>query len=248
MWTTLPQKALQFTPVVPRSARPRRRFGRRHLDTELLNPACLCIMLCRLSQGYTSVGYERKILATMARSAYVTRNLRMRYAVEVWHDEVEDRLILHCSSSQSSSGVALMTRRITANLLQSLAQLLVAIDSNIRQMPADLQKEALYYAHQSALAQAVSNPASPLRSTAAKADTVFLVTKVNVSVLSDTDYALTLAGAQCQDITMSMSRNDLHCLWHLLQLNARAASWDLPAVANWFEPDQDLRANRIAPI
>lgn len=160
--------------------------------------------------------------------------------------ETEDRLIILAQDSEGRSTSLLMTRRLTARLINALATVLERSNVVASTAPAEIRDAIVLMEHQGALtgsdlsSQGQAEPTKePVASEPTKAATTApaLVSKIDVKT-APMEFHLAFHGVAGAPVTATLNRVDLHRVVDVLKRKAEAAEWNIPIVASWLEPGE----------
>lgn len=160
----------------------------------------------------------------------------------VFH-ESEDRLVILASNTTGKQDALMLTRRLTARLINGLAAILEQSNIAASKASDDLRNDIILMEHQVAIA--VGQPSSegvtgqpgkllPLETTQLRPR---LVSKVNI-MTNPLDFHVVLQGAHGAPVGLVVNRVELHRVVEVLKRQAEGAGWNLQIDANWLGDDQ----------
>lgn len=176
-------------------------------------------------------------------SATVAAFHAVRFTV-LFH-EAEDRLLVLASDAKGGQEGLVLTRRLTARLINGFATILERSNIAASTAPDELRNDIVLMEHQGALAGSellapVGEPQTqaPAASTGGKVQIrPRLVTSVDVKT-NPTDFHMVLKAAGGLPVAVVLNRLDLHRIVELLRQKAEAAGWNLQIEADWLGDDQ----------
>jgi hypothetical protein len=155
--------------------------------------------------------------------------------------EAEDRLVLSADGRGGERVTLLITRRLTARLLNALASLLERSNPRARQAPSPLRGDVVLLEHQAAI-QAPSQttlapsgpvPGAPPRHLVPPA----LLTAVDVRNRAS-HFSLAFRDARQPLVTCDLTRVELHRVVQLMLTKVTEAGWCISVDASWLGLEQ----------
>lgn len=159
--------------------------------------------------------------------------------------EGEDRLILVGTDPAGAPQAMLLTRRLTARLINGIAGALERSNIVASSAPEEMRSDIVLMEHQVALAgagQGEASPASADETPAANQDlslTPALVTNVKL-VTNPQNFELVFGPNAGAHLQLVLNRLDLHRFLEVLKRQAEHAGWNLQIDAEWLGDDQSL--------
>jgi hypothetical protein len=161
----------------------------------------------------------------------------------VFH-EAEDRLLVLAADGAGEQQGLVLTRRLTARLINGLAVILERSNVAASTAPDELRSDIVLMEHQGALAGTdAAAPAGEAQAQAPTADpagtvqiNLRLVTSVDIKT-NPRDFHMALKTAVGEPVAVVLNRLDLHRLVELLKRQADTAGWNLQIEADWLGDD-----------
>ena len=158
--------------------------------------------------------------------------------------ESEDRLFLLAFDANGAQVGLMLTRRLTARLINGLANLLERSNVAASTAPEELKSDIVLMEHQGALAETKTLASSSgsqqqtntLAGTGSTKVTQRLVTTVNIKT-NPKDFHIVLQAPDGVPVATAMNRFDLHRFVELLKRQAETAGWNLQIDAAWLDDD-----------
>lgn len=156
--------------------------------------------------------------------------------------EREDRLLLLAMDQKGAQEGLVLTRRLTARLINGLAKLLENSNVAASTAPEELKDDIVLMEHQGALAstQAVPVSGDTTPQVQQRGATLRvpqrLVETVNIKT-NPRDFHIVLQAESSVPVATVLNRLDLHRFVELLKRQAVDAGWNLPIDAAWLGED-----------
>ena len=159
-------------------------------------------------------------------------------------NEQDDRLVALASDTSGAQEGLMLTRRLTARLVNGIAAILEKSNVTASKAPGELRNDIVLMEHQGAIAGVPEPPAggpegqpveNPTNSTVQI--TFRLVSTVNIKT-NPMNFQMVLQAAGGGPVGVVLNRDDLHRLLELLKRLADVADWNLPIDAAWLDEKQ----------
>lgn len=156
--------------------------------------------------------------------------------------ESEDRLLLLAANGNGAQEGLVLTRRLTARLINGLAALLERSNVAASTAPEDLKNDIVLMEHQGALAGTEAASSETAGKAAVMPENSMaripqrLVNTVNIKT-NPADFHIVLQAPGGVPVATAMNRLDLHRLVELLKRKSETAGWNLQIDAAWLGDD-----------
>ncbi|WIJ24034.1 hypothetical protein [Devosia sp. RR2S18] len=162
--------------------------------------------------------------------------------LKILFHEPEDRLIVLALDAGGGQQALLLTRRLTARLINGIASIIERSNTAASKAPDAMRSDIVLMEHQGAIAgvgqgnTGVSKPETDASAGETIQVTPRLVTTVNIKV-TPKDFHMVVQGGGGAPVAVVLNRLDLHRLVELLKRQAEAAGWNLQIEADWLGDD-----------
>lgn len=180
---------------------------------------------------------------TPAPQSFQARSLTLTY------NAPEDRLVLLVVGAGNEKVGMLITRRLTARLINGLAGILEKSSPAVSRAPAEMREDVVLLEHQEAVGRPGSQGQKDAAPLAGKSGTAqggqpvqikpILLTAIDVST-KPTHFELKLKSGENVITGFIATRNELHRTLGMLKSKAQEADWNLSLEASWLGPDQSM--------
>lgn len=156
------------------------------------------------------------------------------------YSEPQDRLTLLAANHQGQGVHVTLTRRLTARIINGLAQLLEQSNALAAAAPVEMRDDIVLMEHQDALYGHGQDPIPVGTDSGAAAPDLpspRLVTAVDVTVTPAT-FEIRLREGDIALVALSLDRLQVHRLIEALSQQAEGAAWNIGLDAGWLEPGQ----------
>lgn len=165
------------------------------------------------------------------------------------YSEAEDRLLVLADGQGGERVTILVTRRLTARLLNALASLLERSSATARQAPSPLRDDVVLLEHQGAVQAAARQVASAPKPTSAPAPVSVpeappqlllpptLLAAIDVKT-KPSHFSLTFRDARLTLATCDLTRAELHRVVQVLLIKMDEVDWNIRVEATWLGAGQ----------
>lgn len=161
-------------------------------------------------------------------------------ALAIGFNPLEDRIILDCGAG-TGAAVFLLTRRLTAQLLNGIAAVLERSNALASKTAGDVRTGIILMERQGALAHGrrLAAPQAQKREGELKVASPVkikgrLVTNVQLTT-KPRSFELVLQAGRTPPATLVLSRMELHRILEVLKQQAEKAGWNIQLEADWLE-------------
>jgi hypothetical protein len=165
-----------------------------------------------------------------------TNSVPEKYQLSFGYSQAEDRLVMIMQSGGKLSNL-LFTRRLTALLINGLADILVRSSAMASRAPEALREDIVLMEHQSVMQQAQAATTVPAPPPQAPIDAreiaaPILIQTINIATHPN-HFVLEFKPEQGPAVIAALNRADLHRVLEVLKRRADEANWNLPVGAAW---------------
>lgn len=191
--------------------------------------------------GQTS-NYDRT--ARQSGSVVTKHPLAVRL-LSLLYNEAEDRLVFVAADEAGTRLAPVLTRRLTARLIDGVAAILEKSNLAASTMPADIQADLVLLEHQEAVAHRPygssktdggSPDARPETGRRMQLPNIF-VTSVDI-VTRPTHFEIHIRNGKAVAAHFNCNRPELHRVLDMLVARASQADWGIAVKAEWLAPDR----------
>jgi hypothetical protein len=161
-----------------------------------------------------------------------------KYQLSFGYSQAEDRLVMLMQSGGELSSL-LFTRRLTALLINGLADILVGSSAMASRAPEAMREDIVLMEHQSVMQQAQAAAPAPAPGPAPQppgqpreSAAPMLVQTINIATHPN-HFVLEFRPGEGASVTAALNRADLHRVLEVLKRRADEANWNLPVGAAW---------------
>lgn len=166
-------------------------------------------------------------------------------SLSLFYNEAEDRLVFLATDEAGTRLALVLTRRLTARLIDGVASILQKSNLAASMMPADIQADLVMLEHQEAVAHRAhgssktdggSPDARPATGWPMQLPGIF-VTSVDI-VTMPTHFRIRIRNGKAVAAHFDCNRSELHRVLDMLVARASQADWGIAVKAEWLAPDR----------